>query len=148
LYKRKANEGDGVGRVLGYTIIVTEDYTKNTEGDAFLPGWRDVQKFSVWPPYQVSHKDFHVVSGGFILDLDSTFFNIKYSGTSVADPDPGSGAFLTLDPGRNRFLPDPGCQTNIFDGFMTVFGVKSTKFLVFWPKKFRNLFKNKTIHNF
>ena len=42
------------GKVLGYTIIVTEDYTKNTEGDAFLPGWRDVQKFSVWPPYQVS----------------------------------------------------------------------------------------------
>jgi receptor-type tyrosine-protein phosphatase beta len=58
LYKRKANEGNAVGRVLGYTIIVTEDYTKNTEGDAFLPGWRDVQKFSVWPPYQVCHKDF------------------------------------------------------------------------------------------
>jgi receptor-type tyrosine-protein phosphatase beta len=62
LYKRKANESDAVGRVLGYTIIVTEDYTKNTEGDAFLPGWRDVQKFSVWPPYQVSHKDFPSVS--------------------------------------------------------------------------------------
>jgi receptor-type tyrosine-protein phosphatase beta len=58
LHKRKANEDDAVGRVLGYTIIVTEDYTKNTEGDAFLPGWRDVQKFSVWPPYQVSHKVF------------------------------------------------------------------------------------------
>merc|ERR1711902_409331 len=26
---------------------------KDTEGDAFLPGWRDVQKFSAWPPYQV-----------------------------------------------------------------------------------------------
>ncbi len=60
LYERIANEDDAVGRVLGYTIIVTEDYTKNTEGDAFLPGWRDVQKFSVWPPYQVSHKFFHL----------------------------------------------------------------------------------------
>ena len=27
---------------------------KHTEGDAFLPGWRDVQKFSAWPPYQVT----------------------------------------------------------------------------------------------
>jgi hypothetical protein len=58
--KEFANEDDPVGRVLGYTIIVTEDYTKNTEGDAFLPGWRDVQKFSVWPPYQVCHKVFHL----------------------------------------------------------------------------------------
>jgi hypothetical protein len=30
-------------------------------------------------------------------------------GSSVADPDPGSGAFLTPGSGiRNRFSPDPG----------------------------------------
>ncbi len=32
---------------------------------------------------------------------------------SVADPDPGSGAFLTPGPGsgiRNRFFPDPGSR--------------------------------------
>jgi hypothetical protein len=52
------NVSVGAGKVLGYTIIVTEDYTKNTEGDAFLPGWRDVQKFSVWPPYQVRGNKF------------------------------------------------------------------------------------------
>jgi hypothetical protein len=31
--------------------------------------------------------------------------------TSVADPDPGSGAFLTPGSGiRNRFIPDPGSR--------------------------------------
>merc|ERR1712038_1934111 len=30
-----------------------EDYTKNTEGEQFLPSWGDVQKYSTWPPYQV-----------------------------------------------------------------------------------------------
>ena len=50
---RKNYFSDVNGKVLGYSIIVAEDNTKHTEGDAFLPGWRDVQKFSVWPPYQV-----------------------------------------------------------------------------------------------
>lgn len=49
---RKNYFSDENGKVLGYTIIVAEDYTKNTEGDRFLPGWTDVQKFSTWPPYQ------------------------------------------------------------------------------------------------
>ena len=44
---------DENGAVLGYSIIVGEDYTKNTEGDKFLPGWWEVQKYSTWPPYQV-----------------------------------------------------------------------------------------------
>jgi hypothetical protein len=38
---------------------------------------------------------------------------------SVAHPDPGSDAFLTLGPGsgiRNRFFPHPGSQTHIFEG--------------------------------
>jgi hypothetical protein len=35
---------------------------------------------------------------------------------SVADPDPGSGAFLTPGSGiRNRFFPDPGSQTHMFE---------------------------------
>jgi hypothetical protein len=36
---------------------------------------------------------------------------------SVADPDPGSGAFLTLDPDLGSgigFFPDPGSQPHIF----------------------------------
>jgi hypothetical protein len=40
---------------------------------------------------------------------------LKAVAFSVADPDPGSGAFLT--PGsriRNRFFPDPGSQIHIF----------------------------------
>ena len=46
-----------LGKVLGYTIIVAEDYTnKPTELDPFLPGWRDVQQYSSWPPYQVYNK--------------------------------------------------------------------------------------------
>jgi hypothetical protein len=48
--------------------------------------------------------------------------------TSVADLDPGSGAFLT--PGsviRNRFFPDPGSQTRIFESLLTT--VKSPNFV-------------------
>jgi len=40
---------------------------------------------------------------------------------SVADPDPGSGAFMT--PG-SRML-DPGYQTHIFESLVTIFWVKS-----------------------
>jgi hypothetical protein len=29
---------------------------------------------------------------------------------SAADPDPGSGAFLPLDPGRYFLIPDPGSR--------------------------------------
>ncbi len=36
---------------------------------------------------------------------------IRIHNTSVADPDPGSGAFLTPGSGiRNRFFPDPGSR--------------------------------------
>lgn len=35
-----------------YTIIVAEDDNKNASG-LEMPSWRDVQKYSVWPPYQV-----------------------------------------------------------------------------------------------
>lgn len=55
---RKNYFSDKNGKVLGYSIIVAEDNTKHTEGDQFLPGWRDVQKFSVWPPYQVKSNIF------------------------------------------------------------------------------------------
>ncbi len=56
--------------------------------------------------------------------------------------DPGSGAFLTLDPesGMGLFrIPDP--QTHIFDSLMTNFWVKSTIILSVY------LFKNKIIYN-
>ncbi len=53
---------------------------------------------------------------------------------SVADPDPGSGAFLTPGSGiLNRFFPDPGSrisdpgsQTHIFESLETIFWVKSS----------------------
>ncbi len=46
---------------------------------------------------------------------------------SVADPDPGSRAFLTPGSGiRNRFFPDPGSQTHIFESLVTIFWVKSS----------------------
>lgn len=34
-----------------YTIIIAEDDTKNASG-LEMPGWRDVQSYSIWPPYQ------------------------------------------------------------------------------------------------
>ncbi len=44
-----------------------------------------------------------------------------------SDADPGSGAFLTPGSGiRNRFFPDPGSQTHIFQGLVTIFWVKTS----------------------
>lgn len=34
-----------------YTIIVAEDDTKNASG-LEMANWRDVQSYSIWPPYQ------------------------------------------------------------------------------------------------
>ncbi len=65
---------------------------------------------------------------------------------SVADPDPGSGAFLNPGPGSgilNRFFPDPGSQTHIFESLVTNFWVKSSIIFEKWPKKFLHHFKNK-----
>ncbi|XP_049810526.1 tyrosine-protein phosphatase 10D isoform X2 [Schistocerca nitens] len=40
------------GAITSYTIIVAEDDSKNASG-LEMPSWRDVQAYSVWPPYQV-----------------------------------------------------------------------------------------------
>ncbi|XP_012226183.1 tyrosine-protein phosphatase 10D isoform X3 [Linepithema humile] len=40
------------GAVTSYTIIVAEDDSKNASG-LEMPSWRDVQAYSIWPPYQV-----------------------------------------------------------------------------------------------
>jgi hypothetical protein len=53
---------------------------------------------------------------------------------SVADPDPGSGAFLTPGSGIGFFripypgsrIPDPGSQTHTFDSLVTIFWAKSS----------------------
>ena len=44
---------DENGKVLGYTILVAEDYLKPTD-DVRLPSWREVQRYFSWPPYQVT----------------------------------------------------------------------------------------------
>ncbi|XP_037919047.1 tyrosine-protein phosphatase 10D isoform X2 [Hermetia illucens] len=49
---RKNYFTDQNGAVIMYTIIVAEDDTKNASG-LEMPSWRDVQAYSVWPPYQV-----------------------------------------------------------------------------------------------
>lgn len=49
---RKNYFSDQNGPVIMYTIIVAEDDTKNASG-LEMPSWRDVQSYSVWPPYQV-----------------------------------------------------------------------------------------------
>jgi hypothetical protein len=46
---------------------------------------------------------------------------------SVADPDPGSGAFLTPGSGIGFFrIPNLGSQTHIFEGLVTIFWVKTS----------------------
>jgi hypothetical protein len=72
------------------------------------------------------------------------------SATLVANP--GSGAFLTLDPGYGigffRIL-HLGSQTHIFDSSMTNFWVKSAIILsVLAKKNSLYLFKNIIIYNF
>ncbi|KAL1116196.1 hypothetical protein AAG570_005691, partial [Ranatra chinensis] len=49
---RKNYFSDTNGAVISYTIIVAEDDTKNASG-LEMPSWRDVQAYSIWPPYQV-----------------------------------------------------------------------------------------------
>lgn len=49
---RKNYFSDQNGAVLMYTIIVAEDDSKNASG-LEMPSWRDVQSYSVWPPFQV-----------------------------------------------------------------------------------------------
>lgn len=39
------------GPITQYTVIVAEDYTQSTDA-LELPSWFDVQKHSIWPPYQ------------------------------------------------------------------------------------------------
>lgn len=41
------------GAVTSYSIIVAEDDSKNASG-LEMPSWRDVQAYSIWPPYQVN----------------------------------------------------------------------------------------------
>jgi hypothetical protein len=56
--------------------------------------------------------------------------SLLYFPSSVADQDPGFGAFLTPGFGiRNRFFPDPGSrisdprsQTHTFESLVTIFG--------------------------
>ncbi len=71
---------------------------------------------------------------------------------SVADPDPGSGAFLTPGSGiRNGFFPNPGSRIprpyfeELFDNF---FGKKFYKSLKIGPNFFLWRFKTKIIYNF
>ncbi len=42
-----------LGKVLGYTIIATENIKDSTESTDLLPTWSTVQAYSVWPAYQV-----------------------------------------------------------------------------------------------
>ncbi|XP_066970331.1 tyrosine-protein phosphatase 10D-like [Macrobrachium rosenbergii] len=41
------------GNIIGYSVIVAEDDTKHSKG-LELPAWKDVQGYTVWPPYQVN----------------------------------------------------------------------------------------------
>jgi hypothetical protein len=58
---------------------------------------------------------FHIVSYQNFHNSSDPEQLILQSKTSVADPDPRSGAFWTPESEiRNRFFPDPGSQTQIF----------------------------------
>ncbi|KAG8237365.1 hypothetical protein J437_LFUL017488 [Ladona fulva] len=48
--KNYFSEQNGV--IIAYAIIVAEDDSKNASG-LEMPSWRDVQAYSIWPPYQV-----------------------------------------------------------------------------------------------
>jgi hypothetical protein len=63
------------------------------------------------------------------------------------DPDPC--AFLTPRYGiRNRFFPDPGFQTHIFESLLAIFGVKSSIILSKLAQLFFHQFKININFNF
>jgi hypothetical protein len=127
----------------------------------FCPGMEYMVKFNL----QKHLEQFHTVeernsnpgdiikvlmdSHVFFLLLD--FFRLYFS---VADPDPGSGAFLTPGSGiRNRFsgsrISDPESQTHTFESLVTIFWAK--KFynsLKIGPNFFLQHFKTKIMYNF
>ncbi|XP_048517675.1 tyrosine-protein phosphatase 10D isoform X2 [Dendroctonus ponderosae] len=49
---RKNYFSEANGPIVSYAVIVAEDDSKNASG-LEMPSWRDVQAYSVWPPYQV-----------------------------------------------------------------------------------------------
>ncbi|KAH1020912.1 hypothetical protein HUJ04_010501 [Dendroctonus ponderosae] len=49
---RKNYFSEANGPIVSYAVIVAEDDSKNSSG-LEMPSWRDVQAYSVWPPYQV-----------------------------------------------------------------------------------------------
>ncbi|XP_050304199.1 tyrosine-protein phosphatase 10D isoform X2 [Anthonomus grandis grandis] len=49
---RKNYFSEANGPIVSYAIIVAEDDSKNASG-LEMPSWRDVQAYSIWPPYQV-----------------------------------------------------------------------------------------------
>ncbi|KAK7873176.1 hypothetical protein R5R35_006394 [Gryllus longicercus] len=70
---RKNYFSDKNGAVISYTVIVAEDNSKNASG-LEMPSWRDVQAYSVWPPYQVMEPYFPFVNAtveDFIVGRDS-----------------------------------------------------------------------------
>ncbi len=83
------------------------------------------------------------------------FQELGYTGIqrilSVADPDPGSGAFLIPGSGiRNRFvrIPHLGSQTHIFGSLVTIFWVKGTIILSVLAQSFSSPAQNKIIFNY
>ena len=48
---KKSFFSDEYGQVLGYTVIVAEDESKDASV-LELPRWKDVQSYHSWPPYQ------------------------------------------------------------------------------------------------
>ncbi len=87
------------------------------------------------------------------LKLGIHTFSFKYYRrryNSVANPDPGSGAYLTPGSGiRNRFFLDPGSQIHICESLLTIFlGKKFYNSLKIGPNYFLRHFKNKIIFNF
>jgi len=49
---KKSYFSDDNGQVIGYTVIVAEDDTKDASVSDLLR-WKDVQSYNLWPPYQV-----------------------------------------------------------------------------------------------
>jgi hypothetical protein len=62
-----------------------------------------------------------------LMLLPEQYLEQVFQGSSVADQDPGSGAFLTPGSGMGFFrIPDLGSQDHILKSFLTIFLVKSS----------------------
>lgn len=99
------------GAIISYTVIVAEDDSKNASGFE-MPSWSDVQKYTKWPPYQVTTNkiSLHVlISRKLVHFIQTPCFQVSdpyfpFKNSSVEDYTIGNEH---CDPNEQKFCNGP-----------------------------------------